>query len=185
MNNFHRQKTTIVIFFLLFVSGLLLVSCAPAKPLHGQTSAMIESGSNITTLCTQTVFAYAHSRDAVDLEANGALFTQNATLSLGPTKFNGRDEIVAGLADRGPKEFTRHVIASVSIDRGDDETVTGRSYALVYVSTPREDDGIPVTLATISPKVLLTYKDTFDVTENNCLISERVVSLDMVANNEK
>lgn len=185
MNNFHRQKTIITIFFSLFVSGFLLTSCAPAKPFHGQSSTLIKSNSEITTLCTQTVFAYAHSRDAVDLEANGALFTQNAKLSLGPTKFNGRDEIVAGLADRGPKEFTRHVIASVSIDIGDDETVTGRSYALVYVSAPRTDDGKPVTLATISPKVLLTYKDTFDVTENNCLISERVVSLDMVANNEK
>ena len=184
MNNFRPKETIVVIIFLLFISGFLLASCAPAKPFDGQTTALIEPSSDITTLCTQTVFAYAHSRDAVDLEANGALFTQNATLSLGPTKFNGREEIVAGLAERGPKEFTRHVIASVSIDI-DDETVTGRSYALVYVSTPRKDDGKPVALTTISPKVLLTYKDTFDVTDNKCLISKRVVSLDMVANNEK
>lgn len=49
----------------------------------------------------------------------------------------------------------------------------------------KADENKPIMLETISPKVVLTYNDIFDVTDTGCLIAKRTVSLDLVAKHEQ
>ena len=143
--------------------------------------------AQIITACQQTIFGYAHSRDAVALDENAALFTEDATLRIRDTLLSGKAEIKASLAERGPKQGTRHLMTSVSIDIDASKNVSGKSYALIYAgalkssrskSSPQDlgADG-PLTL-----KYILTYKDDFEVVGMKCLIKHRHIIIENVEN---
>ena len=136
------------------------------------------SEAEIITACQQTIFSYAHSRDDVDLDANAALFTADATLKIRNMTLSGRSEIKAGLAERGPKQATRHVITSVSIEINEGENVSGKSYALLYAGPPAlKNTQISPPLAL---KFILRYVDDLELDGADCLIKSRNVIIETV-----
>lgn len=165
------------VFMLLFLTG-----CAA----DSETSSVSFSSDQIDILkkfnCEQTVSAYAHSRDQIDWKNNVALFTEDAVMKFGPLRFEGREEIKQALLDRGPKSFNRHIISSVMVAKGTDNSFSGTSYAVVYGADPKIDGPKPLTGRSV--EAILTYNDIFEVNEERCLIAERSITLDMVRKNE-
>ena len=166
----------------MFIS-LFLTSCLAdsQKASSALSSAQIDLLEKFN--CEQTVRAYAHSRDHIDWQDNIALFTQDAVIQFGALKLEGREQIKQALLERGPKQFTRHIIASVSVARREDGTLSGTSYAVVYGADPNLDE--PKPLVDNSVAALLTYNDVFDSREGRCLIAQRTVTLDMARQNEQ
>ena len=159
------------ILHILFYSAVIWLNGCAANEM---------SEAEIITACQQTIFGYAHSRDAVDLDENAALFTVDATLRIRDTILSGQSEIKAGLADRGPKQSTRHVITSVNIDIDDDKNIGAESYALLYSGPPKlQNAGSSAPLAL---KYILTYKDELQHDGADCLIKNRHVIIETVVN---
>ena len=136
------------------------------------------SQTEIIIACQQTIFGYAHSRDAVALDENAALFTNDATLRIGDTLLSGKSEIKAGLAERGPKQEARHIITSVAIDIDRDKNVSGKSYALLYAALTKLPNTQPS--APLALKYILTYQDDLEVRGSVCLIKNRQVIIENV-----
>lgn len=169
-----------IVTFFCILTSLCIISCA-AKPDGQSTLHQIDLLEKFN--CEQTVMSYAHSRDQVDGQKNAALFTPDAVMQFGATKLQGHDEIKAALLDRGPQKFTRHIITSVSIERALDGGLEGTSYAVVYSADPKIEG--PKPLKQDSVEVILTYNDSFEITDNRCLIAKRTVTLDMVKQDEQ
>ena len=172
-NNFNMAikklfRAKLALCLMIFSSIFALCACR----------AELYSNADVITACQQTIFGYAHSRDAIDLDKNAALFTENATLKIGETRLSGRAEIKASLADRGPKQVTFHVISSASINIEEDESISGESYALVYVApTASSNSNQPKSLTL---KYLLTYQDDFKLIGGTSLIQNRNILIDTV-----
>lgn len=159
-----------VSWYMVTIYGLSLMSCRSDTV----------SEADIITACQQTVFGYAHSRDAVNIDNNAALFTETATLIAKGNVLSGREEIKAGLAQRGPKQYTRHIITSVSIDVNVNKSIRGTSYALVYTAPPKTLKSETVKINPLTPQYILTYQDEFSFTGGICLIKNRHVIFDVV-----
>ena len=101
-----------IISIFTFTLLCLFLSCCGVK---SQVDKGVITSEQMDVLerfnCEQTVMSYAHSRDDVDWQKNINLFTQDAIILFGDTKLEGHDEIKAALLERGPKRFTRHIIA--------------------------------------------------------------------------
>ena len=132
------------------------------------TSAPARAGE-IEAACIDLVMGYAIHRDQFNVDAYGALFTEDAVLSVLGVEYRGRQAIRKRLEEARGKELTRHLMSGVWITVLDEGRAAGISYASIYASAP---DELPLEPRT--PPAVGEYHDEFQLTEDGWKISRRV-----------
>ena len=136
------------------------------------------AGLNVESACLKTAMAYAHARDAIDPDAYGALFTEDARFTFAGATTEGRAAIVENLLERGPALPTRHIVGSAVVDVIDETRATGRSYAIVFTSGAGAE--FPTDeLNGDSLMAVVTYEDEYRVEDGACRIASRRTIIDM------
>jgi hypothetical protein len=135
------------------------------------------SAPSMHLACTHTVNAYAFARDAIDVEAYGALFTDDVEFTFAGDTMVGRDAVMANLAERGPAFVTRHFITSVIVHPNGDGTGSGSNKAMVF-SPPTQAGGPPQALKPEDLFALVQYDDEYRMDDDKCLMSKRVVNIE-------
>ncbi len=155
------------------MKGQQLIAAASALMLSACASAPLPNKS-LTVACTQTANSYPFSRDRLDYDAYGALFTDDAVFDLsaiGAGRLVGREAIVAALKARGPAAVTRHINQVVKMEAVDATHARGVSYVVVYaVPADRMAAG---STAVSQPLVVAEYHDQFVWAAGRCQIQER------------
>lgn len=82
--------------------------------------------------CRQTVLDYAYYRDRPDADGVAALFTDDATFTLGADKFVGREAIRARIQAGVQGPVFRHMMSTIKIMPVNEREARGVSYAAVY-----------------------------------------------------
>ena len=140
------------------LGALLLAVSLPSAP---AVAGAIEDA------CTELVMGYAIHRDQFNVDAYGALFSEDAVLSVLGSEYRGREAIRQRLAGARGKEVTRHLMSGVWISVLDTHRATGISYASIYAAPPGE-----LPLEPVMPAVG-EYHDEFQLTEDGWKISRR------------
>lgn len=125
--------------------------------------------------CTTLVVQYAYSRDRLDYEAYGALFTEDATFELAGQKTEGRKAIVAALRQRGPQMITRHFSTPVAFEPQSSTTARGVAYLQLFRVGADTDAPHPYDQAPL----IAEYHDEYEVDEASCRFRSRRIKLVM------
>ena len=101
-----------------------------------------------------------------------AVFTADATLSLGGNVFTGRDAIAERLRESGSERVYRHLMTTIKLTAVNEAEARGVSYVTVYIGEPGENG-----LAAVDGFALIgEYHDTFRIGEDGrCRIVERTL----------
>ena len=125
--------------------------------------------------CETLVMNYAYHRDRADAEAVGALFTKDATLTIGADSWKGRDRIIERVRQGIGGPVFRHLMSTIHIELVDARHARGVSYATVYSAPP---GNLPRT----QEKFLAIgeYHDNFVLTDAGWRIAQREFKIVMV-----
>ncbi len=119
--------------------------------------------------CHARVAEYAYFWDQNDDEGMAAVFTDDATLTLGGQTFTGPEAIVGRMQAREEGSLIRHLMTTVHIERTGADSARGVSYVSVYMGQ-QPDQGLTV----VDGFALMgEYHDTFALTGGDCRIAER------------
>lgn len=142
---------------LALATSLGLAASAAAAPLDG---------------CRQAVVDYAYYWDQGEVADFAAIFTDDATLSLGGNVFTGRDAIAERLRESGGERVYRHLMTTIKLTAVNETEARGVSYVIVYIGEPGENG-----LAAVDGFALIgEYHDTFRIGEDGrCRIAERTL----------
>ena len=124
--------------------------------------------ADIVALCSNTIGAYAHARDNVDVSAMRPLFTLDATFEVFGNRTHGRELILENMAARASAK-THHLVTSINIDALPPSRATGNSYALVFeLDEQTKSDEL---------FALVLYEDQFAITNETCQFASRSLSV--------
>jgi|GEM_PF-7088595 len=130
---------------------------------------------SIQESCTQTINAYAHSRDSGDVEGFRQLFTPDARFTIRGETQTGRDAIVEGMQSRMGTTVSRHIIGSILIEEVSRTRAKGQSYVMVFIG---DGEGTPpFDLSMDKFFGIATYWDEFQISGEVCRISDRRVEI--------
>jgi|GEM_PF-5924542 len=118
----------------------------------------------IIIACQNTVNAYAHARDAIDGDAVGKLFTDQAVFAIGERRMQGRAAIVEAMQERGKQGATIHLVSSVAITPEGKNSARGLSYTLVMGETKS---------GKYEQQVIVQYDDIFEIKQGVCRFAQR------------
>ena len=125
--------------------------------------------------CTRTANSYPYSRDRLDYEVYGDLFTKDAVFELQGDRTVGRDAIVDALRTRGPRAVTRHFSNVVHMEVTGAAKARGVSYLALYRASPEDMADGHNQIA--GPAIVAEYHDQFEFEDGQCRIAERVVKI--------
>lgn len=99
--------------------------------IRNDTGMQDDDIAGIERACTALSYAYARAIDFRDQDALVALFTDDATLTVGET-LSGQDAIRAWIRARPDEVRSRHVISNVFVDVLSADSARGIAYLTLY-----------------------------------------------------
>jgi len=161
--------------------ALFLLAAASAAFL-GQTdvvSAQEMDRYMVIAECTDTINRYAHTRDQLDAEGHGNLFTEDGEFVFGGSTTTGREAIAQRIRDADASQMTRHMSGSIVVEIDDNDGITAHSYFHVYQADRPESPG-PVPVGSY---LFVEYDDEMRMTGTSCEIARRTFTLVFMGQN--
>ena len=140
----------------------------------------VERAALMQTACATLVLQYAYSRDRLDYEAYGSLFTEDAIFEFAGQETRGRKAIVDALKERGSQMVTRHISTPVAFEPTSHTEARGVAYLQLYRAPAGGES--PHTYA--EPPLIAEYHDEYRVVDSNCRFKARRIKLVMSPANE-
>lgn len=125
--------------------------------------------------CAALVLEYADSRDRLDYEAYGSLFTEDAIFEFAGQETQGRQAIVNALKERGAQMVTRHFSTPVAFEPTSHSEARGVAYLQLFRAPAGGET--PHTYA--EPPLIAEYHDEYHVADSNCRFKARRIKLIM------
>jgi uncharacterized protein (TIGR02246 family) len=129
--------------------------------------------------CTDTINRYAHTRDQLDAEGHGDLFTEDGEFVFGGSTTTGREAIAQRIRDADESQMTRHMSGSIVVEIDDNDGITAHSYFHVYQAERPESPG-PVPVGSY---LFVEYDDEMRMTGTRCKIARRTFTLVFMGQN--
>jgi ketosteroid isomerase-like protein len=125
---------------------------------------------HIEQACARCSTQYGNSIDAGDGDGFADLFTEDATLELGPLRLEGQAAIREFAHALEDDQVSSHVFSNIVIDVEDPETATGITYLTLYKG--KSAGGKPI-MPVPDPAMVGHYEDRFQRTDEGWKIAER------------
>lgn len=125
--------------------------------------------------CAELVVQYAYSRDRLDYETYGNLFTEDAIFALAGQATKGRQAIVDALRARGTQNLTRHFSTPVSFEATSETQAKGLAYLQLF----RAPAGTKLPGTYTEGPLIAEYHDEYEVIGSTCRFRSRRIKLVM------